>query len=280
MMHRRHTRATTPADVMDATLGAVTIGLVPVMGPLHAGHLSLIRRSHAENDDTVLALVDPEGHAIDIAELDVREAIEAGASILYLPAPNTIFPQAAATSIHVSGLTDRWEGAAQPGHFDQVTTLVTVLLNQIQPTRTYAGEKHLQQVAVLERAHDDLSLSGEIVPCPIVRDPDGLPLSSYNGRLDAEQRAAALAVPRALFAIQQQVLAGESDVDALVTRGREIIAAQPAVTLDYLAIIDPVTFNAQTVAETGFYAITAATVGDIRIIDNVYLQRGDTSPEP
>ncbi|HWV23109.1 MAG TPA: pantoate--beta-alanine ligase [Thermomicrobiales bacterium] len=280
MLYRRQIRATTPAEVMDATLGAVTIGLVPVMGAIHEGHLSLIRRSHAENDDTIVALVDPSGGQIAIPDTAQQDVSEAGASILYLPAQETIFPADAATSVHVSGLADRWEGDARPGHFDRMTTLFTVLLNQLQPTRTYIGEKHLQLLAVIERAHEDLSLSGEIVPCPIVRDPDGLPLSSYNAGLTAGQREAALAVPSALFAIQQQVLEGEHDAAMLEARGRDTIAAQPAVHLDYLAIVDPVTFEPQSVVETGLYAIAAATVGDIRIIDNVYLQRGDTSPEP
>lgn len=280
MLNRRHTRATTPAEVMDATLGAVTIGLVPVLGSLHEGHFSLIRRSHAENDDTIVALVDPGGTPLLLPDNARHEAIEAGAHIFYLPVPETMFPKDAATSVHVAGIADRWEGDARPGHFDRVTTLLTVLLNQLQPTRTYLGEKHLQQLAVFERAHEDLALAGEIVACPIVRDPDGLPLSSYNAGLTAEQRAAALAIPNALFAIQQRVLEGEGDVTTLESLGREIVASRPAVVLEYLAIVDPVTFEPQATAETGLYAIAAATIGDIRIIDNVYLQRGDTSPEP
>lgn len=264
---------------MDATLGAVTIGLVPVMGELHAGHLALIARSHAENDDTVVALADPAGNAIPFPDDASREAAEAGASIFYTPEPGTIFPPGFGTTVHVAGLTDRWEGAARPGHVDRVTTLMIILINQIQPTRTYLGEKHLQQLAVLERAHEDLALSGEIVPCPTVRDPDGLPLSSYNAGLDTDQRAAAQSVPDALFAIQQRVREGETDAAALVSLGREIIAAREAVALDYLAIIDPATFAPCAVVETGAYAIVAATVGDVRIIDNVYLQHAETFPE-
>jgi len=280
VLHRRHTRAATPAEALDATLGAVTIGLVPVTSALHEGHVSLIRRSHAENDDTIVALVDPSGTTLQLSEADQREAIEAGASAFDLPASETIFPKDAATSIHVAGIGDRWEGEARPGHFDRLATLFTVLLNQLQPTRTYVGEKHLQLLAVLERAHEDLALSGAIVRCPIVRDPDGLPLSSYNAGLGTDQREAALAIPNALFAIQQQVLEGQHDTATLEALGRGIIDAQPAVTIDYLAIVDPVTFAPQPIAETGLYAIAAGTIGDIRIIDNAYLQRGDTSPEP
>jgi pantoate--beta-alanine ligase len=263
---------------MDATLGAVTIGLVPVMGPLHAGHLGLIRRSHAENDDTIVAMVDPGGKLLDIGESDLKEAGEEGARIFYVPAPSTVYPDGFATLVQVQGLADRWEGASRLGHFDRVTTLITILLNQLQPTRTYLGEKHLQQVAVVERVHEDLGLSGEIVPCPTVRDPDGLPLSSYSSSLTGNERAAALAVPDAMFTIQQRALDGETDVATLEEGGRQIIASQPLLTLDYLAIVDPETFEPLTEVATGARAIVAATIDGTRVIDNVYLQRGTGHP--
>lgn len=273
-MLRSPTSFTTPADVMDATLGAVTIGLVPVMGSLHAGHLALIRRSHAENDDTIVAMVDPAGNPLDLPDADLRDAGDVGARIFYLPCPTTIFPEGFASRVQVDGLADRWEGAFRPGHFDRVTTLFTILLNQLQPTRTYVGEKHLQQVAVLQRVHRDLSLSGTIVPCPIVRDPDGLPLSSYNARLTADERSAALAVPDAMFTIQQGALDGESQSATLEEIGRRIIAAQPMLTLEYLSIIDPETFLPMPEVVTGAHAIVAASIGGTRLIDNVHLQRG------
>jgi pantoate--beta-alanine ligase len=275
---RRPTRFTTPADVMDATLGAVTIGLVPVMGSLHAGHHALIRRSHAENDDTIVAMVDPSGKPLDLSESDLKEAGDEGARIFYLPSPTTVFPDGFATLVHVEGIADRWEGASRPGHFDRVTTLITILHNQLQPTRTYLGEKHLQQVAVLERVHRDLSLAGEIVPCPTVRDPDGLPLSSYNCRLTDDERAAALAIPNAMFTIQQRALDGETQSTALEEIGRQIIASQPLLTLDYLAVVDPETFDPLTEIATGARAIVAATIGGTRIIDNIHLQRGAGHP--
>lgn len=278
-MLRRPTRFTTPADVMDATLGAVTIGLVPVMGSLHAGHLSLIRRSHAENDDTIVAMVDPSGRSLSLPESDLADAGEEGGRIFYMPAPTTIYPPGFATSIHVEGLTDRWEGACRPEHLDRVTTLLTILLNQLQPTRTYVGEKHLQQLAVLKRVHEDLVLSGEIVACPTLRDPDGLPLNSYNGRLTEDERAAALAIPNAMFTIQQRVLDGESDSAALEAIGRQIIAGQPVLALDYLAIVDPETFDPIPEVVTGARAIVAATIGDTRIIDNIHLQLGMNTPD-
>jgi pantoate--beta-alanine ligase len=259
---------------MDATLGAVTVGLIPVMGALHEGHLSLIRRSHAENDDTVVAIFDPSEGAIAVPDADIAEAFREGAHVFYVPETETVWPPGFATSVHVAGLTDRWEGESRPGHFDRVTTLIVILLNQIQPTRTYLGAKHLQQLAVLSRVHRDLSLSGEIVACPTVRDPDGLPLSSYNAGLSAGERAAALAIPSALFTIQQQALEGETSSTSLLEMGREIVVRQPVVKLDYLAIVDPETFEPLAEVVTGAHAIIAATVGVTRIIDNVHLQAG------
>ncbi|HEV2067568.1 MAG TPA: pantoate--beta-alanine ligase, partial [Thermomicrobiales bacterium] len=139
---------------------------------------------------------------------------------------------------------------------------------------TYLGAKHLQQLAVLSRVHRDLSLSGEIVACATVRDPDGLPLSSYNAGLSEEERAAALVIPSALFTIQQQALEGERSSPSLLEMGREIVARQPVVKLDYLAIVDPETFEPLAEVVTGAHAIIAANVGATRIIDNVHLQAG------
>lgn len=273
-MPRPPVRTATPAEVMDATLGAVTLGLVPVMGPLHEGHLSLIRRSHAENDDTVVAIFDPDEGAITVKDDAIAEACREGGHIFYLPEPETMYPSGFATTVHVEGLMDRWEGESRSGHLERITTLIVILLNQLQPTRTYVGDKHLQQRAVLNRVHRDLSLSGAIVACPTVRDPDGLPLSSCNSTLSEDERAAALVIPNALFTIQQRALEGEKSSSSLEKTGREIIAAQPAVELDYLAIVDPDTFEPLTGVVTGAHAIIAATVGATRIIDNAHLQAG------
>lgn len=275
-MSRPPVNASTPREVMDATLGAVTIGLVPVMGSLHEGHLALIRRSDLENDDTVVAIFDPNGGQPPVSDADLRSAREEGARIFYQPDPETVFPPGFATHVLVDGLDDRFEGAFRPGRAGRTTAYFAILLNQLQPTRTYVGEKHLQRLALLCRMHEDLSLPGTIVPCPTVRDPDGLPLSSYNARLSPDDRAAAIAVPDALFAIQQRVVEGETDPDALLARGREIIAAQPAIELQYLAIVDPATFDPVGHVMTGSYAIVAARIGDTRIIDNIHLDPGGT----
>jgi pantoate--beta-alanine ligase len=277
--------ARTPDEVMDATLGAVTVGLVPTMGALHEGHLSLIRRSDAENDDTVVSIFvnptqfnDPD----DLAryprdpETDMALAREAGARIFYMPGVETMYPAGHATTVRVGGLTERWEGASRPGHFDGVATVVSILLSQLQPTRAYFGEKDFQQLAMVRRMHRDLSLPGDIVGCPIVRDPDGLALSSRNVRLSPGERAAALVLPTTLFAIQRQVQEGNTDIAALETAGRALIGVEPTVALDYLAIVDPDTLEPATTVTPGTRVVVAATVGSTRLIDNLQLLPSDT----
>jgi pantoate--beta-alanine ligase len=270
---------------MDATLGAVTVGLVPTMGALHEGHLSLIRRSDAENDDTVVSIFvnptqfnDPDdlAHYPRHPEADMELAREADARIFYMPEVGTMYPDGHVTTVRVGGITERWEGASRPGHFDGVATIVSILLNQLQPTRTYFGEKDFQQLAMVRRMHRDLSLPGHIVGCPIVRDPDGLALSSRNARLSAEDRAAALVIPATLFAIRTQVQEGNVDIAALETAGRALIEVEPSVALDYLAIIDPETLEPAISVTPGARVIVAATVGGTRLIDNLQLLPGDT----
>ncbi|HVL23663.1 MAG TPA: pantoate--beta-alanine ligase [Thermomicrobiales bacterium] len=273
--------ARTPGDVLDATLGAVTVGLVPTMGALHEGHLSLIRRSDAENDDTVVSIFvnptqfnDPDDltRYPRTPDADIALAHEAGARIFYMPAVETVYPAGFATRVHVEGVTERWEGASRPGHFDGVATIVSILLNQLQPTRAYFGEKDFQQLAMVRRMHRDLSLAGEIVGCPTVRDPDGLALSSRNARLSAEERAAALVLPATLFSLQTQAREGNDDVSALTEAGRALIGVEPLVALDYLAIVDPETLEPAATLVPGARAIVAATVGGTRLIDNVPLR--------
>ena len=280
-MTREPVIARTPDEVLDATLGAVTVGLVPTMGALHEGHLSLIRRSDAENDDTVVSIFvnptqfdDPRDleRYPRTPEADIERAREAGARIFYMPEVRTVYPAGAATTVHVGGVTGRWEGAARPGHFDGVATVVSILLNQLQPTRAYFGEKDFQQLTMVRRMHRDLALPGEIVGCPIVRVPDGLALSSRNARLSPGERAAALVLPTTLFAIQAQVRQGNRDVAALTEAGRALISAEPAVALEYLAIVDPETLEPLAEATPSARAIVAAIIGGTRLIDNVELQ--------
>lgn len=276
-MHLRCTLTLTTSDeVRDATIGAMTIGLVPIMGTMHEGHISLIRRSHLENDETIVTIFDPSGEVPLVTQQDIADARGAGARIFFRPEPDAIFPASFGTSVRVPALANHWEGEARKGHFDRVTAFFVILLNQLQPTRTYVGEKHLQQLRILQRVHHDLSLSGEIIPCVTVRDPDGLPLSSYNASLSDEERAAAVAIPQAMFAIQQAVTTGEADAAALTAIGTDILQAQPLLQVDYLELVDPTTFAPVDRISTGDYAIVAGTVGETRILDAVYLDPGGT----
>lgn len=275
MRQRRTLTLTTPDEVLDATIGALTTGLVPIMGSIHEGHVSLIRRSDLENDETVVIIFDPSGTVPDISEAEIDLAREAGARIFYRPAPDEIFPESFGTSVRVPGLGKHWEGEARKGHFDRVTAFFAIVLNQLQPTRTYVGEKHLQQLRIIQQMHGDLALSGEIVPCVTVRDPDGLPLSSYNASLSDEERDAAVAIPQALFAIQQAATGGERNIDALREIGEAILIAQPLLQVDYLAMVDADSFESVEDISTGNYAIVAGTVGETRILDAVYLDPGE-----
>lgn len=278
-MLRRPVRSGFPTDIMDATIGAMTIGLVPVMGTLHEGHLSLIRRSYAENDETIVAVVAREGGEAALPDMAMAEAGEAGVRIFYTPDPGTMYPGGHATTIHVAGLGARFEGEVDPGALERDATLVITLVNQVQPTRTYIGEKHLQLAMMLDRIHHDLAFSGEIVPCPIVRDADGLALGPYNAGLSGEDRATALAIPAALFTMQEAALQGETDADALIAAGRDVLDNSSALRLDYLAIVDPATFEPLSTVDTGARAIIAATAGTTRILDNVHLHLGAVPAE-
>ncbi len=267
---------TTPDEVLDATLGALTTGVVPIMGSIHEGHVALIRRSHLENDETVVVIFDPSGDVPDISDAETDLAREAGARIFYRPEPEDIFPESFGTSVRVPALAQHWEGEARGGHFDNVTAFFVILLNQLQPTRTYVGEKHLQQLRIIQQVHGDLCLAGEIVPCVTVRDPDGLPLSSYNASLSDEEREAAVAIPQALFAIQSAATNGEHNASALIAIGESILSAQPLLRVDYLALVDADSFESVDEISTGNYAIVAGMVGETRILDAVYLDPGET----
>ncbi len=269
--------ARTPAELRER-LGATAPGLVPTMGALHEGHLELIRRSAAENAVTVVSIfVNPLqfDHRADLTayprtfERDRELATSAGATVIFAPTEAILYPEGFATSVSVRGLTDRWEGTSRPGHFTGVTTVVTKLFAIVQPARAYFGEKDFQQLAVIRRLHADLNLAGEIVAVPTVRDVDGLALSSRNARLSPEERQQARIVPRTLFAIREAARSGELNADALLALGKAVFAEEPAVELDYLAIVDPATLEPVESVANGARALIAVRVGKIRLIDNV-----------
>ena len=279
-------RIVTAPDALPAPTGSR--GFVPTMGALHDGHRSLIARAAAENDEVVVSVFvnptqfnDPADLARYPRDLDRDAAIaaDAGANLIYAPEAASIYPPGFSTSIHVRGITSRWEGRSRPGHFDGVATVVAILLNQVRPNRSYFGEKDFQQLAMLRRLHADLALPGEIVGCPTVREADGLAMSSRNVRLSPPERTSARLLSRALFAMRDLVADGTTDVATLIEAGNEFLTPGEhiaPVKLDYLAIVNPQTLAPVNQIEEGSRALIAATVGDTRLIDTLDLR---TPPE-
>ena len=269
----------TPYALRDVLAG-IRPGLVPTMGALHQGHLSLIERSAQENPATVVSIfVNPTQfqNQGDLSkyprnlERDALTATEAGADLIYAPSAQTVYPEGFTTTVSVAGLTDRWEGISRPGHFTGVATVVSILLNTVQPARAYFGEKDYQQLQVVRRMQRDLQLPGEIVGCPTLRDDDGLALSSRNSRLSGVERTAAVSLSQALFAMRDAANTGERKSADLLRIGTGIVAAEPLVALDYLAIVDPDSLTPIDELMPGARALIAATIGETRLIDNLAL---------
>jgi pantoate--beta-alanine ligase len=256
------------------------VGLVPTMGALHRGHQSLFQRAAADNDRVIVSIFVNPAQFNDPADLaryprdfdrDTEIAAAAGATAMYAPAVESIYPDGFATRVTVRGITEDFEGESRPGHFDGVATVVAILLNQVQPDRAYFGEKDYQQLAMIRRMQRDLALPGEIVACPTVRDDDGLALSSRNVRLSPGARRAALVISRALFAMRDQAGEAAGDAFRLMTMGAVLIRTEPDVDLDYLQIVDPDTLLPVDRLVPGARALIAATVGGVRLIDNIQL---------
>jgi len=257
-----------------------TIGLVPTMGALHNGHLSLIERARAECDVVVVSLfVNPAqfNESVDLdcyprQEAQDRElAAAAAADLLFAPTAEEIYPTGFSTSVEVLGLTDRLEGAVRgAGHFRGVTTVVTKLLNIVAPDVAYFGQKDAQQAIVIRRMVEDLNMDVRIEACPTVREADGLAMSSRNTHLNSEERAQALAMPRALAAAAAAVADGERSADALTAAAREAMGAFD-VEPEYIALVQPDTLDPVAQLEQPSLLAVAARVGSTRLIDNVIL---------
>jgi pantoate--beta-alanine ligase len=259
------------------------VGLVPTMGALHEGHLSLIERARAECDTVAVSIfVNPLqfGDPADIEhyprtlERDLFVCAEAGADIVFVPGIREMYPswpEPPATTVSVRGVSDRWEGASRPGHFDGVATVVAKLFALAGPCRAYFGLKDFQQLAVVRTMATDLSLPVEIVGCPIVREPDGLALSSRNVRLSARERAAATVLSRALASGRAAVEAGERSGAALAQVMRDVVETEEElVHLDYAVAADALTLLEKTDIDdpATVRLLIAAQVGPVRLIDN------------
>jgi len=258
------------------------VALVPTMGALHQGHISLITRAASECDVVVVSIFvnplqfgDPEDIALYPRTLDTDVAVcaEAGAHVVFAPSVTEMYPSwpnPPATTVSVRGLTDHWEGASRPGHFDGVATVVAKLFAVAGPCRAYFGLKDFQQLAVVRRMASDLCIPVDIIACPIVREPDGLALSSRNVRLSAAERVAARSLSQALAAARTAVDAGERSAAALYDAMRAVTDLEPLVDLDYGVAVDAATLEqVDPIADPSTVRfLIAATVGPVRLIDN------------
>ncbi len=259
---------------------SASIGLVPTMGALHAGHASLI---HAAVDScarvAVTIFVNPMqfGPNEDLAryprtfDADCAMAEREAADVVFAPAVDEIYPSGSATLVDVEGLTERLDGKSRPGHFRGVATVVTKLLIAAEADRAFFGQKDAAQVAVLRRMVTDLRIGTELIVCPIVREPDGLAMSSRNVYLSAEERRQALVLSRTVKHIEQLAAEGERSSNKLVVAARKIFATEPAVRIDYIELVDWAPLSPIVTASPGTLFAVAAYVGTTRLIDNTIL---------
>lgn len=253
-----------------------TIGLVPTMGAFHEGHLTLMRQAKAENDLTVVTLFVNPTQFNDLDDFDryprdpqrdTEMAESVGVDFLFTPTPEEVYPKGFDTVVVVRALSERLEGAARPGHYAGVATVVTKLLNMAGADRAYFGEKDWQQLQIIRSLTHDLDIPTEIIPVSTIREPDGLALSSRNVRLTPEQRSAALVLSSALDNAQSIADTGVQDAYQLAAWMRQTIAVQPLAKVDYAVVVAPDTLQEIDTIENGAVALVAATFGKVRLID-------------
>jgi pantoate--beta-alanine ligase len=281
-VHVVETAAECRQALEQARAGGGTVGLVPTMGALHAGHVSLMARARAECDTVAVSIfVNPLqfGDPDDIAhyprtlDWDLGVCAEAGVDIVFVPSVTEMYPDwpaPVATTVSVRGVSEGWEGASRPGHFDGVATVVAKLFSIAGPCHAYFGEKDYQQLAVVRQMVADLSLPVSVIGCPIVREPDGLALSSRNVRLSAAERRAAVVLSRALAAGRSLLAEGASTSSTVAEVMRRVVQEEPLVHLDYAVAVGAHDLVAPEVVEdpTTVRLLIAADVGPVRLIDN------------
>jgi pantoate--beta-alanine ligase len=257
------------------------IGLVPTMGALHAGHLSLVERARRECSPVIASIfVNPKqfGPKEDFSkyprtfESDSEKLEHAGVDFLFAPEPREIYPDGFATYVNVDGLSERLEGRSRPGHFRGVTTVVMKLLQIVQPNFAYFGRKDAQQSRLITQMARDLNLDTEIVVCPPVREPDGLALSSRNVYLNAEERQAATVLNRALDAARGELAAGVRDALQLQAVLRRLLSAESQARVDYAEVVDAGSFEPVVRVSKPSYILLAVFIGKTRLIDNLYIE--------
>jgi pantoate--beta-alanine ligase len=256
------------------------LGLVPTMGALHEGHISLVRAARAVSDVVVASIfVNPTqfGPNEDFSKYprtfdeDCALLEREGVDLIFAPTVEEMYPAGASTFVLVEGVSDRLDGASRPGHFRGVTTVVSKLFHIVGPHKAFFGQKDAAQVAVLRKMVRDLNFPLQIVVCPIVREADGLALSSRNRYLSAKEREQALVLRRALRKIEGTAAAGERSSSKLIDAARLVFAEEPGVRVDYIAVVDPDTLEDLPEVRKGALAAVAAFVRATRLIDNIVL---------
>jgi pantoate--beta-alanine ligase len=258
------------------------IGFIPTMGALHEGHLSLIRRARVDCSRVYASIfLNPAqfGPNEDLSrypktfESDVEKLTAAGVEVLFAPEINEIYPPGFRTYVNVEGLSERLEGRSRPGHFRGVATVVLKLFEIVQPQFAYFGRKDAQQVRILQQMATDLNLNVEIVVCPIVREGDGLALSSRNTYLNSEERRAATVLRRALDEARRELNAGTRDALQLQTALRKILSNETLARVDYVEMVDAESFEpVSSVGARPVYALLAVFIGKTRLIDNLFIE--------
>ena len=272
-----------------AVLGGGRVALVPTMGYLHEGHLALVDEARRRADVVAMSIfVNPLQFAPtdDLARYprdldgDSAKARDRGVDLLFTPDASELYPRSPRVTVVPGALADRWEGAVRPGHFAGVLTVVVKLLNLFQPDVAVFGQKDVQQATLIRAMARDLDFPVEVVVAPTVREPDGLALSSRNVYLSPDDRRRARALSRALACMQSRFDAGERDAAVLTGEGREVLAAEPGVAVDYLAIGAAETLEPVETASAGDVVMVAARLGATRLIDNAALGGARAAASP
>uniref|UniRef100_UPI00047E3BAF pantoate--beta-alanine ligase n=1 Tax=Alkaliphilus transvaalensis TaxID=114628 RepID=UPI00047E3BAF len=267
--------------IKDEKAQGKSIGFVPTMGYLHDGHISLVKRAKAENDVVVVSIfVNPTQFGVnedyDVyprdLEGDKARSEEGGAQYIFHPTVEEMYPYGYQTFVEVFGITDKLCGASRPGHFRGVTTVVNKLFQIVSPHKAYFGLKDAQQVAVIEKMVRDLNIEIEVVPCPIVRESDGLAMSSRNVNLSETDRQSALVLSKSLFKAKEAIEAGIQDAKAIYLIIEKNISEEVSVHIDYIKIVDFDTLEDVTVIEGRVLIALAAKVGKVRLIDNIIME--------
>jgi pantoate--beta-alanine ligase len=271
-------------QLQQARRKGMKVALVPTMGFLHEGHLSLVRAANMENDLVVVSIfVNPTqfgpGEDYDTyprdLENDVIKLQETGIEYIFAPDVEELYPEGYSTFVEVEGITDKLCGHFRPGHFRGVTTIVSKLFNIIKPDRAYFGEKDYQQLIVIKKMVRDLNMPVQIKGLPIIREEDGLAMSSRNRYLNSEERKAATVLYKALQNAKKMVYNGERDADQIKKEMLSFINKEPLVSIDYVSVVDPETLEDLDKIKDSVLLALAVYIGDTRLIDNVLIKCKD-----